>query len=356
MKQSSRAKRRNQKNNLGLTGPKVFLAEERPLSVRAKEYPNVSVRDIPAFVTRTDSIRRQEAIRAKKVKRSLNAFILYRKAYQEVAMKVAKVTDHQNVSTICAASWNVLEPEEVRDQFKEWATIESERHQLAFPQYKYKPKKSKASESTSSTSPKRAEVSESDYNECQPQYSSRAGATELPNTHQRSGTPLSYSNDSLQQTYNDFGMSTDGLLAAGFSPYTTYPFPQDPSTYGTERYSYSEPPPDAGTSPLFPIHITDNHLSSPTAFNTDTHLINQYIGCIDPALIHLSQTGTVDNTAHRFHCEPADSWNTQGRPGRTWASHVPGAENTASDYVCEPELGVNWQTDDMGLIKESTSF
>ncbi|OAA64080.1 HMG box protein [Cordyceps fumosorosea ARSEF 2679] len=76
---------------------------------------------------------------APKIKRPLNAFMLYRKAYQEVAKLQCSRTNHQQISTICGNSWNSLETEKLKNEFQRLASTEKQNHEEAFPTYKYDP-------------------------------------------------------------------------------------------------------------------------------------------------------------------------------------------------------------------------
>ena len=128
---------------------------DRPLSKIALELPDVFVADINLLVRRPIEERRKEIGDAKnpgKIKRPMNAFMLYRKAYQNLAKRLCAHNNHQLVSQVCGDRWKI-EPEDVREQFKEWATIERSNHQEAHPEYKFAPAKPrpKVGESTSTT-------------------------------------------------------------------------------------------------------------------------------------------------------------------------------------------------------------
>lgn len=114
----------------------------RPLSELAKGLPNVEVFDIEKFVNRPLEERKEEATDGKRVKRPLNAFILYRKAFQKVAMAYCGTNKNQDASSYCGISWRQLESKSLQRQFKHWAEIEAQRHREAHPAYKYAPKKS----------------------------------------------------------------------------------------------------------------------------------------------------------------------------------------------------------------------
>ncbi|CAK7275297.1 hypothetical protein SEPCBS57363_006609 [Sporothrix epigloea] len=117
-------------------------AIKKPLSVLTQEW-NMPVVGIEAYVHRTADERLEEVDRGKvpgKVKRAMNAFMLYRKAYQDCAKKYAQKANHQVVSKVCGQSW-ALESDIVRRQFNDWAVIERDNHRKAHPEYKFTPSK-----------------------------------------------------------------------------------------------------------------------------------------------------------------------------------------------------------------------
>lgn len=135
-----------------------------PLSELVKDMTGIMDTDIEAYVNRPPEERRKEVAQSKtgKVKRPMNAFMLYRKAYQNRTKEWKRLDDirrkeestsegrpekghdnHQVISQVCGFSWNI-EPQELRDQYDDWAKIERNNHKLAFPDYKFAPAKSKA--------------------------------------------------------------------------------------------------------------------------------------------------------------------------------------------------------------------
>ena len=116
---------------------------ERPLSELTKHWKHVPVADIETYVNRSAEDRRKEVEEGKipgKVKRPMNSFMLYRKAYQNRTKDWCLQNNHQVVSQVCGDSWP-LEADEVKEQFSEWARIERINHQNAFPGYKFSPQK-----------------------------------------------------------------------------------------------------------------------------------------------------------------------------------------------------------------------
>jgi len=115
---------------------------DKPLSELTKDF-ETPIFDIEAFVHRPIEVRQQEVDSGKnpgKVKRPMNAFMLYRKAMQARAKEWAAQYNHQVISRIAGQSWP-MEPEHIREQFKRWAEIERDNHQKAFPNYKFTPSK-----------------------------------------------------------------------------------------------------------------------------------------------------------------------------------------------------------------------
>ncbi|KAK4105986.1 hypothetical protein N658DRAFT_460108 [Parathielavia hyrcaniae] len=122
--------------------PKNMPVLDKPMSELTKS-SSIAIADIETYVNRSSEVRRQEIETGKnpgRVKRPMNAFMLYRKAYQQRAKEWASQHNHQIVSRVCGLSWP-LEPEHVRQQFKAWADLERDNHQKAHPNYKFTPSK-----------------------------------------------------------------------------------------------------------------------------------------------------------------------------------------------------------------------
>ncbi|KAH7136640.1 membrane magnesium transporter-domain-containing protein [Dactylonectria macrodidyma] len=117
----------------------------KPLTQIALDMPRLPVADIGTFVHRSAGDRHLETARNRKpgqIKRPMNAFMLYRKAYQEVAKTQCTKNNHQHVSKVCGAGW-ALESAKVHEEFNEWARIERANHQQAHPGYKFTPSKTR---------------------------------------------------------------------------------------------------------------------------------------------------------------------------------------------------------------------
>ena len=97
---------------------------------------------IEQLVNRSTERRRREVENKKgHIPRPLNSFMLYRKAYQAQAKQVLNLTHHQLISGVVAASWR-HETRDVIAKFVRFAQIEKDNHQLAFPNYRFVPKRS----------------------------------------------------------------------------------------------------------------------------------------------------------------------------------------------------------------------
>ncbi|KAG4427496.1 hypothetical protein IFR05_017021 [Cadophora sp. M221] len=94
---------------------------ERPLSQLTKLGNHLSIANIEAYVKRSAEDRRKEVETGKipgKVKRPMNSFMLYRKAYQKWTKDWCLQNNHQIVSQVCGNSWS-LEPDHIKEQYSE---------------------------------------------------------------------------------------------------------------------------------------------------------------------------------------------------------------------------------------------
>ena len=167
---------------------------ERPLSELTKDWKHVPVVDIEAYVNRSAEVRRKEVAEGKipgKVKRPMNSFMLYRKAYQNRTKDWCLQNNHQVVSQVCGDSWP-LEAEAIKNQFSEWARVERVNHQKAHPGYKFSPTKAGQSKAAQKRLQSEAPVSEeSDLDD----YEWQAGARKHPKKKRASSrmeSPVTY--------------------------------------------------------------------------------------------------------------------------------------------------------------------
>ncbi|ORY62289.1 uncharacterized protein BCR38DRAFT_525320 [Pseudomassariella vexata] len=121
------------------------LGLEAPLSVLCKDITHIKDTDIESYVHRSIEVRHEEVENSKdrKIKRPMNAFMLYRKAYQNRVKALRSHDNHQIVSKVCGASWP-MESDETQSQFNEWAKTERGMHAAAWPNYRFTPAKAKS--------------------------------------------------------------------------------------------------------------------------------------------------------------------------------------------------------------------
>lgn len=115
---------------------------DKPLSELTKDYPDDPIEKIRAQINRSTEQRKAEVQSSKdgRIKRPMNAFILYRSAFTDRAKHWGTQNNHQIVSTICGLSWK-LETPEIKQKFNELANLERRHHQDAHPGYKFTPTK-----------------------------------------------------------------------------------------------------------------------------------------------------------------------------------------------------------------------
>ncbi|GAB0137775.1 hypothetical protein EsDP_00006028 [Epichloe bromicola] len=121
-----------------------FQMLDKALSESAKQYPDDFI-DPVAYACRSIEERKQKSIEEGKVSRPLNSYMLYRKAYQQVARRVIRKDQQQSASQTVGASWTKLECDEIKSRFRALAKIDHEKHLEAFPTYRYTPAQGKNS-------------------------------------------------------------------------------------------------------------------------------------------------------------------------------------------------------------------
>jgi hypothetical protein len=173
-----------------------------PLSELTKGWDHVPIVDIEAYVNRSAEERRKEVAEGKipgKVKRPMNSFMLYRKAYQNRTKDWCLQNNHQVVSQVCGDSWP-LEPESVREQFNEWSRIERENHQNAHPGYKFSPSKGTPIKSSKRKVSEELDSEESDLDD----FDWERGSSKRHKKHQRS-SPKPVENRSYAAPRSPYG-------------------------------------------------------------------------------------------------------------------------------------------------------
>lgn len=180
---------------------------DQPLSFLTKDWKHCPVVDIDAYVNRSAEVRRKEVEDGKipgKVKRPMNSFMLYRKAYQNRTKDWCLQNNHQVVSQVCGDSWP-LEPDHIKDQFSEWARIERINHQNAHPGYKFSPTKPGAAKANKRKMSEEAASEESGLDDWEWQAGgSRSNKRrKTPRPIEQSPAPVSYpSNRDPYQQYD----------------------------------------------------------------------------------------------------------------------------------------------------------
>lgn len=118
---------------------------DRPLSETTAYMTNIPLKDMDQWAHRLPDQRLQEEKRKGRVRRPMNAFMLYKCAYhkrtQELFIqKELQAVSQQNISRVVGASWGI-ETCHIRQKYKSLARIDRDNHKMTFPDYKFKPKK-----------------------------------------------------------------------------------------------------------------------------------------------------------------------------------------------------------------------
>lgn len=205
-----------------------------PMSIITKD-SSIPVVDIEAYVNRSAEERRKEVATGKipgKVKRPMNAFMLYRKAYQNRAKEWCSQHNHQVVSQVCGDSWP-MEPESVRQQFNDWSKLERDNHQKAHPGYKFTPSKPQKQRTETPASNKRGlyddESVASDVDD--PDWPGSKGGKRVKRDHGVRYDPHPQEMYRPQQVmYDGYGMPADNRSAFHVSnPGKPMPQPYEPN-------------------------------------------------------------------------------------------------------------------------------
>ncbi|KAI9786061.1 MAG: hypothetical protein M1816_008152 [Peltula sp. TS41687] len=115
---------------------------DKPLSELTANYSHVKIKDMDAWVNRSNEVRfREVEKRNGHVARPMNSFMLYRSAYAERTKVWCLQNNHQVVSSVSGESWPMETPE-IREKYEKLAKQERENHQNAHPGYKFSPSKS----------------------------------------------------------------------------------------------------------------------------------------------------------------------------------------------------------------------
>lgn len=108
---------------------------EKPFSEMTPKEGSDPMTEITTHVYRSIEERQREAEIAGKVKRPVNAFMLYRTAYSATFKHAGEKT----VSRMAGKSWG-MESNQVRDEFIALAKDDKILHEIAFPNYRFAPR------------------------------------------------------------------------------------------------------------------------------------------------------------------------------------------------------------------------
>lgn len=110
-----------------------------PLSKLTKHWTHIPIRDMEDWVRRPIETRHQTSKVRGKVVRPMNCFLLYRSAYAGRIIALTSRENHQVVSQIAGMSWN-LETMDIKQKFRDLASVEKDNHATAHPNYRFAPK------------------------------------------------------------------------------------------------------------------------------------------------------------------------------------------------------------------------
>jgi hypothetical protein len=225
---------RKRKDRAGKGAKKTDIMQ-KPLSELALDHPNIVVADIGAYVNRSREERLREVEQCKtpgKIKRPMNAFMLYRKAHQNLAKAHCTQNNHQVVSQVCGAAWP-MEPDSVREQYNEWAKLERLNHQEAHPGYKFTPSKPKPK--TQQDDETRSEEGElDDFDWATGRASSRnQHRSRTPRTKHAVPMPMYHQQQQMQH------MNTGGSLGLGVQQQPMYHYGQPGKHMTNNQYTHA---------------------------------------------------------------------------------------------------------------------
>lgn len=122
--------------------PNGGVPSKIPMSILAESMAHI-VRDMHAYAHRPPQQRREEVKTKNKICRPMNAFMMYRCAYTQLAKLLINQTKFQVLNVAIGDSWRV-EAEEVKTYYQHLANIEKDNHQRTFPEYKFTPNRGPA--------------------------------------------------------------------------------------------------------------------------------------------------------------------------------------------------------------------
>lgn len=334
----SRVEKRN-KNQKARTTPSVI---QKPLTEISRDVPHIPVADIATLVARSVEQRLDETSRNKRVgqiKRPMNAFMLYRKAYQEVAKSQCAQNNHQHVSKVCGAGW-LLEPPHIRDMFNEWARLERENHQSAHPGYKFtpsKPRKGKNDSDADSTVCSDADDSDWTGGRRKGAVSARlvrhvSRLSEVPSiAYERYAVveaPSMASGMQHQSLYHHQSPESSFALPYGHAEAHSYegPLHQRHMDMGIAGDAYSRTPsPGVG----YPSHLMASSAELAEAYHRE-----HFEDIVDPSLATDGSYGLYNSLQRHVSVEPREAWHSHLDAAQWHETTFPSLdEEHAHDYL-----------------------
>ncbi|KAK2609043.1 hypothetical protein QQS21_002413 [Conoideocrella luteorostrata] len=263
---------------------------DKALSEFSKQYPGYVV-DPEAYAHRTVQERQQKYNKEQRISRPLNSYMLYRKAYQQVARKVIRRDQQQFASQIVGTSWTKLEGNEVKSWFKNLAKVDHRMHHEAFPAYKYTPTPGK----NSKNSPEARKTTPIERKRSRRPIRSIGEDTEPQATIRQISAPISAE---LLGQHQYSGVSVNWWLQE--HSHLALPIPQHGITYDEVEF-YSMP------GSMYPVAQFQDELDHPASSHTSRQLLSlapspmetlEVENCIDPSLFS-RQGATNPQTASR---------------------------------------------------------
>ncbi|OAQ64155.1 high mobility group, HMG1/HMG2 [Pochonia chlamydosporia 170] len=313
-----------------MTAPKPLTTGGDPLiktalSILADQYVGEYINPA-SYAKRSVEERRDKAEKdGGKITRPLNSYMLYRKAYQQIARRVLSNDQQQFASQIVGISWNEYESPAVKAEFKTLAKIDHQMHHKAFPDYKYTPTQGRNSRGSATESKK---LSSSMERRLCRRTGGKAGA------HVSSGKKVmrSGNTDALGQHSSGEGNVNFNWwhqeMPSFTAPLMHHSGPQEryeqclmpDSTYFGAQYSDVL---DDNTFNHLPRQAVQLAASPPEGLNLDS--------CIDPSLFTRFENINVSQSGTRYM-----EWQPQGALG---------APMNHDFHSTTPDMGMRQQTD-----------
>jgi hypothetical protein len=284
------------------------------LSELAKLHPGDYV-DPEVYATRPTEARKLKSIEEGKISRPLNSYMLYRKAYQQVARRALRNDQQQHASQAVGLSWNQYEGADVKAKFKALARTDHKMHHDAFPGYKYTPTQGKNSRSSAADSRRLSSSIE--------RRLYRRSGTKESGTHGTSGKNI------IRPTATEpfeHQRPAEGNINMNWWPQEVPGFTTPSLHHGGRQVEHYEPylmPESTYFDPHCSDVLDDNTFShlqrQPTQLVTSPAECLSLESCIDPSLFSRFEGGSIPQNASRYM-----EWQSQeGRSGHEYHPMAP---------------------------------